>query len=170
MAREAPHNAHSYNTLVYYPARAFLRPKIGIFNHHGRDGGDRLSLSVIQAGSNDDISLELFTSLANALTLPLDPKPYSWRELGTRLHYATDGRIAYVKQLLVSAYSHAMNQSDASISVQALGLAFTTAIWPSGIGALNPFHADFVFRALDRLGEPFQMGEMGGGIASRRKK
>lgn len=130
----------------------------------------RLSLSVIQAGSNDDISLELFTSLANALTLPLDPKPYSWRELGTRLHYATDGRIAYVKQLLVSAYSHAVNQSDASISVQVLALAFTTAIWPSGIGALNPFHADFTFRALDRLGEPFQMGEMAGGTASRRKK
>ena len=130
----------------------------------------RLSLSVNQAESNDDNSRELFASLASALPLPLDSRPYGWREFGMRLHFATDGRIAYVKQLLVSAYSHAVNQSDTSISVQALAFAFATTIWPSGIGALNPFDRDFAFRALDRLGEPFQMGEMAGGLSVRRKK
>lgn len=132
----------------------------------------RLSLSVHHAGldSTEDNSLELFTSLASALPLPLDPRPYSWQELGMRLHFATDGRIAYVKQLLVNAYSHAVNQSNTCISVQELTQAFTTAIWPSGIEALNPFHSDFAFRPLDRLGEPFQMGEMGSGVTTRRKK
>jgi hypothetical protein len=118
--------------------------------------------------SADDKSLELFTSLASALPLPVSPLPYSWRELGTRLHFATDGRISYVKQLLVSAYSLTLNQSDSEITVTQLEMAFTAAIWPMGIGSLNPFHEDFPFRPLDRLGEPFQIGEMSGSIAPRR--
>lgn len=130
----------------------------------------RLSLSVQPAGidSNEDNSLELFASLANALPLPLDPRPYGWRELGLRLQFATDGRIAYVKQLLVSAYEHAVNQGNTSITPDTLGSAFTASIWPSGIGQLNPFHSEFIFRPLDRLGEPFQMGEMGSGASQRR--
>lgn len=130
----------------------------------------RLSLSVQPAGadSTEDNSLELFASLANALPLPLDPRPFGWRELGMRLQFATDGRIAYVKQLLVSAYEHAVNQESTSITPHTLGLAFTASIWPAGIGQLNPFHAEFIFRPLDRLGEPFQMGEMGSSAPQRR--
>jgi hypothetical protein len=115
----------------------------------------RLSLSVQQSGdgadSSDDNSFDLFHALASALPLPLDPRPFGWRELGMRLHFATDGRIAYVKQLLVNAYEQAIGQSTKSVSVHELSCAFTAAIWPSGIGALNPFHTDFEFRALDRL-------------------
>jgi hypothetical protein len=132
----------------------------------------RLSLSVQQKGgeSSDDNSLELFTSLAEALPLPLDCKPYGWRELGMRLNFATDGRIAYVKQLLVSAYSLAGSQECGRVSVQELEQAFTTSIWPSGIGALNPFHREFSFRVLDRVGEPFQTGEMVAGTSKRKSR
>jgi hypothetical protein len=134
----------------------------------------RLSLSVHQGESETDSSeassLDLFHALASALPLPLDPRPYGWRELGMRLHFATDGRIAYVKQLLVNAYEQAISQSSTSVSAEELSRAFTAAIWPSGIGVLNPFHKDFAFRRLDRLGEPFQTGEVSTGVTNRRKK
>lgn len=132
----------------------------------------RLSLSVQQTelGANNDNNLQFFTSVANALPLPLNPQPYEWDELGMRLHFATDGRIAYVKQLMVSAYGYAVNQSGTCISIQDLAEAFTATIWQAGIGALNPFHEDFAFRALDRLGEPFQIEEMSGGVHVRKKK
>lgn len=132
----------------------------------------RLSLSVhggVQE-TNDESSLKLFRALSEALPLPLDARPFGWKELGLRLHYATDGRIAYVKQLLVNAYSHAVSQSGANISVSELSHAFTATIWPLGIGALNPFHQDFAFRSLDRLGEPFQLGDVGGDLSARKRK
>ncbi|MDR3483184.1 MAG: TniB family NTP-binding protein [Burkholderiaceae bacterium] len=132
----------------------------------------RLSLSVHQGSqeANDESSLKLFRALSDALPLPLDARPYGWKELGLRLHYATDGRIAYVKQLLVNAYSHAVNQSGTNISVSELAHAFTATIWPLGVGALNPFHQDFGFRSLDRLGEPFQLGDTGGEVSGRKRK
>lgn len=134
----------------------------------------RLSLSVRQneeaANPQNNSSFDLFHSLTDALPLPFDPRPFGWRESGMRMHFATDGRIAYVKKLLVAAYEHAIDQSSKSVSAHELALAFTTAIWPSGVGALNPFHPDFEFRALDRLGEPFQMGEVDTGVIHRRKR
>ncbi|WP_016836199.1 TniB family NTP-binding protein [Herbaspirillum lusitanum] len=132
----------------------------------------RLSLSTTGDGretTNDD-SLALFTSLASVLPLPLDPRPYTWQELGVRLHFSTDGRIAYVKQLLISAYVKAVDQGCARISISELTDAFTTVIWPSGVGSLNPFHKDFVFRSLDRSGEPFQIGDIHAVVQSRRMK
>lgn len=131
----------------------------------------RLSIAVAQdVDSSDDKSLELFTSLAAALPLPIDPRPYGWRELGLRLRFSTDGRISYVKQLLINAYSLALTEASNEIGVLELEKAFTTTIWPQGVGALNPFHKDFSFRSLNRLGEPFQMGEMHTGVTNRRRK
>ncbi len=130
----------------------------------------RLSLTTQQdADTNEADSLRLFTSLASALPLPLDPRPYQWGELARRLHFATDGRVAYVKKILVSAYSQAVLESSDSIGINDLSRAFTITIWPSGIGGLNPFHPSFPFRPLDRAGEPFQTGEMSGSTAARRK-
>lgn len=130
----------------------------------------RIFLSVQNTGidATEENSLNLFSSLADALPLPLDPRPFGWIELGSRLQFATDGRIAYVKQLLICAYEHAVNQETTSITPRMLGVAFTASIWPSGIGQLNPFHEEFVFRSLDRMGEPFQVGEMAGQAHSRR--
>jgi adenylate kinase family enzyme len=132
----------------------------------------RLSLSVQQSGTemSTDNSLELFASLAEALPIPLDAHPYGWKELGTRLFFATDGRIAYVKQLLVNAYSHAASRTNNCISIEDLSQAFSSTIWADGVGALNPFESDFLFRRLDRQSEPFQEGEMNGRTAGRRKK
>lgn len=121
----------------------------------------RLSLSVqeTQSEANEEASLALFSSLAQVLPLPLTPHPYDWHSLGERLYYATDGRIAYVKQLLIAAYCHASDVESEHVSPMELAHAFTQTIWPAGVGALNPFEPKFVFRALDRMGEPFQAGD-----------
>lgn len=135
------------------------------FSHH-------LSLSI-EAGEqepNEDSSIGLFTSLAEALPLPLNPKPHGWKELGLRLHFATQGRIAYVKQILVHAYSCAVENGNDCITTNELASAFTASIWPAGIGPLNPFDSNFQWRALDRNGEPFQLGDVGTAQPSRRKR
>lgn len=128
-----------------------------------------LSLSLESGGQEPDEedSIALFASLAEALPLPLNPRPFGWKELGLRLHFATQGRIAYVKQLLVQAYGCAINSGADSITTRELASAFTSSIWPAGIGPLNPFDKNFLWRSLDRQGEPFQMGDIVG--ASTRK-
>ena len=42
-----------------------------------------------------------------------------------------------------------------------LAQAFTEEIWREGIGKLNPFDEQFVFRSLDRGGEPFERAHTG---------
>lgn len=131
----------------------------------------RLSLAFHQnrADSNTDDSLALFHGLAQNMKVPFRPSPYSWNELSERLYYATDGRISYVKQLLIAAYRQALILETQEITPQDLEDAFTRSIWPAGVGALNPFNHDFPFRRLDRAAEPFQSGEITGSV-SRRKK
>lgn len=131
----------------------------------------RLSLSIEtdkkEPGENSSIGL--FQSLAQALPLPVNPNPHGWKELGLRLHYATQGRIAYVKQLLVHAYSCAIENGRDCITTEELASAFTTSIWPAGIGPLNPFDPNFPWRVLDRSGEPFQLGDVITAPSPRRK-
>lgn len=132
----------------------------------------RLSMSAQQHGPGyvEDSSLQLFSDLAACLPLRLNPRPFGWHELGIRLQFATDNRIAYIKQLLVSAFHHALAQDGQDIAIQDLSHAFTSAIWPAGVGPLNPFDPAFVMRSLDRMGEPFQAGDMGSGRAVRSRK
>lgn len=131
----------------------------------------RLSLSVQQSEeAGDEECLRLFTSMAGSLPLKLDPRPYGWGEFAKRLHFATDGRVAYIKKLLIGAYDHAISGSHKSISISELSEAFTSAIWPEGVGALNPFHPTFPFRPLDRQGEPFQIGDMNNAAHGRGRK
>lgn len=112
-------------------------------------------------------SQALFVSLAGALPLPLDPRPYSWVELGERLHSATQGRVSYVKQLLVHAYSSTVERGGDCLCVDDLARGFTESIWQTGVGALNPFDTRFEWRPLDRAGEPFQMGNPGAASGKR---
>lgn len=131
----------------------------------------RLSLSIGQTDGifGNGISLELFSSLNNALPLSLNPQPYEWSELGARFHFATHGRIAYVKQLLIAGYGRAISVNSDEISTEELAYAFTSSIWAAGVGALNPFDPSFEFRALDRAGEPFQQGEIVALSSQRRR-
>lgn len=116
---------------------------------------------VAQAGPADEESLAYLMALAQPLHIHLNWAPMSAEEFGLRLSYATDGRIAYVKMLLVQAFKHALENKLDVVGVAELGTSFTAAIWRGGTGPLNPFDRAFAFRRLDGLGEPFQAPAMG---------
>ena len=132
----------------------------------------RLSLAVHVEGrdSSNEQCLRLFSTLADMLQTKFRAHPYGWQELGQRLHFATDSRISYVKQLLVGAF-HILSAEDLdAITVDVLERAFASSIWSAGVGALNPFNPNFVFRGLDRMGEPFERLDIGAMPAVRGKK
>lgn len=121
----------------------------------------RLAFGQNSAMSVESECLQLFLSLSSLLTLPVSSKPFGPQEMGTRLYYACDGRVAYIKKILFRALSMALHQEDESIDVKHLERAFTDDVWWEGVGQLNPFSSDFVFRRLDRGGEPFQVAGAG---------
>jgi hypothetical protein len=92
------------------------------------------------------------------LPIPVAFSPYTWKELGERLYYASDGRVYYIKRLMKTALEYALEDGEAQICPALLERAFTEAVWKAGIGALNPFNLAFKFRRLDRGSEPFQLG------------
>ena len=113
--------------------------------------------------------LRLFTSLTPSLPVPFNKGGTTWSELAYRLHAATDGRVSYVKSLLIGAIRQIFEQDLQEITLAVLEAAFTSAIWPQGVGALNPFCANFDFRRLDRAGEPFQPSDEVVRPSSRRR-
>lgn len=125
----------------------------------------RFSRRVLLAlGQNSEMSvqtecLQLFISLAACLPIPLNYGDYGSAELGHRLFYASDGRVAYIKKLLQSALIHALQNEVAEITPIDLETAFSRDIWWEGNGVLNPFNPEFEFRRLDRGGEPFEKGD-----------
>lgn len=107
--------------------------------------------------------LQLFNSLAHALPIPFDPGVMSWAELGQRVRFGTDGRVAFFKVLLSQALRFGIANRLDVLTVHDLEVAFASAVWPQGVGALNPFSPLFEFRRLDRAGEPFERGALGSG-------
>lgn len=77
-------------------------------------------------------------------------------ELLPRLHYATNGLIGYLSRLLVTATEIRLAGNYRQIEPWMLEQAFTEAIWSGGTGKLNPFNPAFVFRRLNKRGEPFE--------------
>ncbi|CAJ0691463.1 TniB family NTP-binding protein [Ralstonia holmesii] len=102
--------------------------------------------------------LQLFISLGACLPVPLSCGDCGWDELGMRLYYASDGRVAYIKKLMTAALRLALELDAASIGPELLEQAFTAEIWWQGVDALNPFNSAFEFRRLDRGNEPFEQG------------
>jgi len=121
-----------------------------------------LALGRSDTTSIETECLQLFISLAACLPVPLaygDLKP---EDLGARLSFASDGRVAYIKKILQSALIQVLHDGDTAISPYDLEQAFSRDVWSEGIGSLNPFNAAFVFRKLDRKGEPFEKGALRG--------
>ena len=72
----------------------------------------RLRLALGQSDT-DDIEtecLQLFISLASCLEVGVSAVPYTWREMGMRLYYASDGRVAYVKKMLSAGLRHCLEK------------------------------------------------------------
>jgi type II secretory pathway predicted ATPase ExeA len=122
--------------------------------------GKRMSLALGQSETEtiENECLQLFITLGNSLPVGLSPGDYSWQEMGLRLHYASDGRVHFIKRLLYSALKRALLNGGDRILPETLEQAFTDEIFWEGTGALNPFNPDFGFRRLDRANEPFQAG------------
>lgn len=118
----------------------------------------RLALGQSDKSSIHAECLQLFRSLGSCLPLPLMCGQFGWDELGMRLHYASDGRVAYIKKLLATALRIALETEVKEIGPQLLEQAFTEELWWEGVGKLNPFNPTFEFRRLDRGNEPFESG------------
>ncbi len=117
-----------------------------------------LALGQSEAQSVHSECLQLFASLGVHIPLPLSSGAFGWEEMGMRLYYASDGRVAYIKKLLSGALRHAMEMQIPEISPEVLERAFVNEVWWQGIGKLNPFNPEFDFRRLDRGNEPFERG------------
>lgn len=116
----------------------------------------RLSLGQDEKRTIREECLELFQSLAQSLPLKISGGPFEDAELGVRLYYASDGRIAHIKKLMAGALRLAVEEEHGAIGPGLLERVFTEEVWWEGVGALNPFNKAFAHRRLDRAGEPFE--------------
>ena len=114
--------------------------------------------------------LQLFISLGACLPVPLSSGAYGWDELGTRLYYASNGRVSYIKKLLACALKRCLETQSSEIGPEILEKAFTDELWWEGIGKLNPFNPGFEFRHLDRGNEPFECSSPKANRSCGRKK
>lgn len=119
----------------------------------------RLALGQSDTETIETECLQLFLSLASLIDMPVTADPFDAGEMGLRLYYASDGRVAYIKRLLFASLRQALNLDYDAIDARILAKVFTDEIWWEGVGTLNPFEPSFEFRRLDRAGEPFQLAE-----------
>lgn len=117
----------------------------------------RLAVGQSDTDSIETECLQLYLSLTSLIDIPVLSHPYSAQEMGVRLYYASDGRVAYIKKLLFAALRWALEQDLDVIDAPMLEKSFTDEIWWNGVGKLNPFNPGFECRRLDRGGEPFQV-------------
>jgi hypothetical protein len=72
-----------------------------------------------------------------------------------RWHFATNGVIAHMITLTLSAFQISQREGYASIHQRCLEQAFVESIWAQGSGKLNPFNNKFEFQRLIKPGMPF---------------
>ncbi|MES2407957.1 MAG: TniB family NTP-binding protein [Pseudomonadota bacterium] len=118
----------------------------------------RLALGQSESSTIHNECLQLFISLGACLPVPLSCGDFSWEELGMRIYYASDGRVAYIKKILTRALARAIETESNTIGPEQLEKAFTEEIWWEGVVHHNPFNPLFEFRRLDRGNEPFELG------------
>lgn len=100
--------------------------------------------------------LQIFLSLAQAAKVQISMDPYSPRDMSERIYCATDGRIAYMKKIIMATLVLMIRGLQGPVTVGVLESVFTKEIWWDAVGPLNPFNPKFQFRRLDRKGEPFE--------------
>jgi len=105
--------------------------------------------------------LQLFLSLGDSFPIPIRAGNFSWDEMAQRVHYASDGRVAYIKKLLAGAIRVALERELDCIDASVLQEAFNAEVWWEGVEQLNPFSEKFQFRRLNRAGEPFEQALVG---------
>ena len=98
---------------------------------------------------------EIVKLLAPSMIIPLSADDLRGNDAAARFYFATDGRVAYIKKLLIAAMEVAFDSGESVVYLSTIERAFSEKIWSAGVDKLNPFSPDFVFRRLDNVGEPF---------------
>jgi hypothetical protein len=102
-----------------------------------------------------DVSFRNFLNVLRALTRVL-PFPNASElygpELGRRMLSAAQGRLGYIKPLLIGAVELAHQRDERLLSSELLEAVFTRDIWSDGVGSKNPFNPHFKFE--DQLDGP----------------
>jgi hypothetical protein len=116
----------------------------------------RLVLPAFSIDTDED-ELE-FRAILNEIdkSLPTDqPSGLAEVDLARRLHFASNGLLGYLRTLITGAFEQMGATNRANLSIDILEDAFVEKIWKDGHRELNPFNRKFLYRRLDRLGEPF---------------
>lgn len=116
----------------------------------------RITLSPFTLHKQQDIQsfAGVLTILDNSLALPL-PMDLKNSDLLKRLHFATNGIISYMVNLMLGAYEIAFENDKQGIDLFCLEHAFIRNIWVQGIEHLNPFNPQFKWQRLNKRGMPF---------------
>ena len=102
--------------------------------------------------------LQMLLSLSQTFPVRIVAGEYGWENFSSRLYYATDARIAYIKRLMANILKFAMQAGFEEVGPADFETVYQQEIWWESEGALNPFNSKFAFRRLDRAGEPFAAG------------
>lgn len=115
----------------------------------------RLELHPFTIKSPDD--LKHFASIIKMFDAMLDfPERIPLTtDFVTKMFYATNGIIDYVRKLLCGAAELATADGSRGIALEHLEIAFRDFIWHRGVGQLNPFNSKFKNLSLDKPGMPF---------------
>lgn len=129
-----------------------------------------LQMGETEGSDIEQECLQLFLSLGDSIPQGISCGNFGWDEFGQRVFYASDGRVAYVKKLLAGAVRIAMERELFEIGPQVLEEAFTQEVWWEGVNQLNPFNPAFIFRKLNRVNEPFELGQLGHKASKQERK
>lgn len=73
-----------------------------------------------------------------------------------RMHFASNGLVGYMAKIVLGTLELMIRDGVTQLDDSMLEQSFRRYVWADGIGELNPFHMDFVFRRLNQAGEPFE--------------
>lgn len=100
----------------------------------------------------------ILRSIAEGLPVPCMSKIHDF-DFARRFHYATNGLFDYMAKIIDAAVEYAVNRDMAEIDFGVFAEAFKNSVWNNVPEELSPFSPKFVFRRLDRTGEPFAPSE-----------
>lgn len=117
-----------------------------------------ISLNPFSIESDEE--KELFRSVLHALDTHINQnRPLwglaDWKRV-RQMHYASNGLLGYVSKVVFGALEIMIEQKECHFHDRLLEAAFTENVWDLGVGSNNPFHPQFLFRRLDKPGEPFE--------------
>lgn len=118
-----------------------------------------LSLERHHTDGLHDQCLQMLLSLSQSFPLNIVAGEYGWDEFSSRLYYATDGRVAYIKKLMANTLEFALKLELSEVGPADFEIVYKQEMWWEAEGELNPFNHKFVFRHLNRAGEPFAAGK-----------